>query len=73
MLRYYFLFALVAAFSYVWYMRECLTLEEVDKKVSKLDKTVTKINKDIEYQHEKMKAATAQASQAQALLAVNKS
>jgi predicted nucleic acid-binding Zn-ribbon protein len=54
-------------------MRECLTLEEVDKKVSKLDKTVTKINKDIEDQHEKMKAATAQASQAQALLAVNKS
>jgi len=72
MLLYYFLYALVALFTYVWYMRECLTLEEVDKKVSKLDKTVTKMNKDIETQHKKMDEATAQAKQANALLNSNK-
>jgi hypothetical protein len=73
MLLYYFLYALVAVFTYIWYTREYLTLQEVDKKVSKLDKTVTKINKDLEEQQQKMKEASSQASQAQALLAVNKS
>jgi hypothetical protein len=73
MLLYLILFLFSAALSYVWYMKEHLTLEEVDKKVTSLSKDVKKIDKELKTQEERMGAASTQASQAQALLRVSKS
>jgi hypothetical protein len=73
MILYLILFLFSAALSYVWYMKEHLTLEEVDKKVTSLSKDVKKINNDLKTQEQRMGAASTQASQAQALLRVSKS
>jgi hypothetical protein len=62
------LFLCSVLISYFWYMKEHLTLEEVDHKVSSLSKTVKKIDSDLKSQEERMGAASTQASQAQALL-----
>lgn len=62
------LFILAVIFSHAWCLREDLTLEQVNNKVLKLNKKVTKIDKDLQDQEKRMGAASTQASQAQALL-----
>jgi hypothetical protein len=71
MLKYYFLYALVAIFVYIWYMREYLTLEEVDKKVSKLGKKVSNIDETLKSQEKRMGQANEQANNAKLLLNSN--
>jgi hypothetical protein len=64
----FILFLLTSLFAYIWFTREHLTLEEVDKKVSKLGKEVTKLDNSLKSQEKRMGAASTQAAQAQALL-----
>ena len=64
----FILFLLCSLFAYVWFTREHLTLEEVDKKVSKLGKEVHKLDSNLKSQEKRMGAASTQAAQAQALL-----
>jgi predicted nucleic acid-binding Zn-ribbon protein len=64
----FILFLLTSLFAYIWFTREHLTLEEVDKKVSKLGKEVTKLDNSLKSQEKRMGAASTQATQAQALL-----
>lgn len=67
------LFLFSAGASYVFYMREHLTLEEVDNTVKKLSKKVHTLDETIQTQEKRMGAASTQASQAQALLHATKS
>jgi predicted nucleic acid-binding Zn-ribbon protein len=62
------LFIATAYFTNLYFRREELTLEEVDKKVTSLSKNVKKIDSDLKSQEQRMGAASTQASQAQALL-----
>jgi len=72
MILYLLLFLAMALGSYTWYMKEHLTLEEVDRKVQSLSKNVKKIDNDLKSQEKRMGAASAQAAQAQALLTTSK-
>lgn len=71
MILYLVLFIFAALLSHTWCLRENLTLDEVDKKVTKLGKHVKKIDTDLKDQEKRMGAASTQASQAQALLHSN--
>jgi outer membrane murein-binding lipoprotein Lpp len=68
MIEYLLLFVVSACAAYVYYMKEHLTLEEVDTKVSTLSKNVKKLDSQMKSQEERMGAASTQAAQAQALL-----
>lgn len=73
---YYILFALVAALVYVFHRKiEHLTVEEVDDKTTKAVDRITKLEDEyaslqatLTSQEERMKAATSQATEAQAFL-----
>jgi hypothetical protein len=73
---YYILFALVAALVYIFYRKiEHLTVEEVDDKTTKAVDRITKLEDEyssirttLTSQEERMKAATSQATEAQAFL-----
>ena len=73
---YYILFALVAALVYVFHRKiEHLTVEEVDDKTIKADGRITKLEDEyaalqatVTSQENRMKAATSQATEAQAFL-----
>jgi outer membrane murein-binding lipoprotein Lpp len=67
------LFLFSAGASYVLYLREHLTLEEVESTVKKLSKKVKTLDETIQTQEKRMGAASTQASQAQALLHATKS
>jgi len=67
------LFLFSAGASYVLYLREHLTLEEVESTVKKLSKKVKTLDETIQTQEKRMGAASTQASQAQALLHSTKS
>ncbi len=67
------LFLFSAGASYVYYLREHLTLEEVDSTVKKLSKKVKTLDETLQTQEKRMGAASTQASQAQALLHATKS
>jgi len=54
--------------AYIYFIRDHLTLEEVDKKVSGLSKSVKKLDNTLKSQEQRMGAASTQAAQAQALL-----
>ena len=76
MYDYYILFALVALLVHVLYWKfEHLTVEEVDEKTTKAVDRITKLEDDyssihatLSSQEERMKAATSQATEAQAFL-----
>lgn len=78
MRKYYYciLFALVAALVYVFHRKiEHLTVEEVDDKTTKAVDRITKLEDEysaihatLTSQEERMKAATSQATEAQAFL-----
>jgi len=65
------LFFLSAGPPYIYYLREHLTLEEVDNTVKKLSKKVHTLDETIQTQEKRMGAASTQASQAQALIHAN--
>lgn len=73
---YYILFALVAALVYVFHRKiEHLTVEEVDDKTDKVVDRITKLEDEytalhatVTSQEDRMKAATSQATEAQAFL-----
>lgn len=67
------LFLFSAGAPYVYYLREHLTLQEVESTVKKLSKKVHKLDETIQTQEKRMGAASTQASQAQALLHATKS
>jgi outer membrane murein-binding lipoprotein Lpp len=67
------LYLFSAGASYVVYLREHLTLQEVDSTVKKLSKKVHNLDETIQTQEKRMGAASTQASQAQALLHATKS
>ncbi len=67
------LFLFSAGAPYVYYLREHLTLKEVDSTVKKLSKKVKTLDETIQTQEKRMGAASTQASQAQALLHATKS
>jgi outer membrane murein-binding lipoprotein Lpp len=68
MIEYLLLFLFSAIAAHVYYMKEHLTLQEVDTKVSALSKNVKKLDSDLKSQEQRMGAASTQAAQAQALL-----
>jgi hypothetical protein len=72
MILYLLLFLVMTLGSYTWYMKEHLTLEEVNRKVQSLSKNVKKIDNDLKSQEKRMGVASAQAASAQALLTTSK-
>ena len=65
---YVLLFTCMAYATQLYFTKEFLTLQEVNKKVSVLDSNVKKISSELKTQEKRMGAASTQAAQAQALL-----